>query len=66
MKKITLVERHQAPARKQFLFRARALWVVQLLLVIPVNTKTMYGFENNNDMDLDIASKFAHQGQNSV
>ncbi|RMC00718.1 hypothetical protein DUI87_22745 [Hirundo rustica rustica] len=26
----------------------------------------MYGFENNNDMDLDIACKFAHQGQNSV
>lgn len=31
-----------------------------------VYTKTMYGFENNNYMDLDIACKIAHQGQNSV
>lgn len=53
--------RHQDPATKTLLFEATALLFVQLVVVVPVYTKTMYRFENNTDMDLDIACKLAHK-----
>lgn len=66
MKEITSAERRQAPASKSLLFRATVLWVVQVVVVVSEYTKTIYGFENNNDTDIDTACKFAHQSQNSV